>query len=43
VGIATTGAVHLPGAPYYLAALFVLGAFTVCWQVTRPPEPVLAE
>jgi DHA1 family tetracycline resistance protein-like MFS transporter len=41
-GIAVTAAVHLPGAPYYLSALFVTGALFVCWQVTRP-VPVLAE
>jgi DHA1 family tetracycline resistance protein-like MFS transporter len=34
--IATGGVIYLPGAPYYLAAVFVLGALIVCWQVTRP-------
>jgi DHA1 family tetracycline resistance protein-like MFS transporter len=42
-GIVQTGALHLPGAPYYLAALFVTGALVVCWQITRPPVPALAE
>jgi len=45
IGIAHAGLIHLPGAPYYLAAVFVVGALMVCWQVTRvrAPEPVLAE
>jgi DHA1 family tetracycline resistance protein-like MFS transporter len=34
--IAAGGVIYLPGAPYYLAAVFVLGALIVCWQVTRP-------
>ena len=34
--IAAGGLLYLPGAPYYLAALFVTGALFVCWQVTRP-------
>jgi DHA1 family tetracycline resistance protein-like MFS transporter len=41
-GITQTGLMHLPGAPYYVAALFVTGAMFVCWQVTRP-IPALAE
>jgi len=28
---------HLPGAPYLLAALLLLGAICVAWRVTRPP------
>jgi DHA1 family tetracycline resistance protein-like MFS transporter len=43
LGISGVGGIHLPGAPYYLAALFVLGAFATCWQASRLPEPVLAE
>jgi DHA1 family tetracycline resistance protein-like MFS transporter len=43
IGIARAGLIHLPGAPYYLAAFFVIGALTVGWQITRPPQPVLAE
>jgi DHA1 family tetracycline resistance protein-like MFS transporter len=42
-GITRAGAAHLPGAPYYLAALFVTAAFGVCWQITRAAIPVLAE
>lgn len=40
--IASGATVHIPGAPYYLAALFVAGALFVCWQVTRP-VPAMAE
>jgi DHA1 family tetracycline resistance protein-like MFS transporter len=45
IGIVHAGLIHLPGAPYYLAALFVIGAMLVCWQVARVyrPEPALAE
>ena len=43
IGIMHAGLIHLPGAPYYLAALFVIGALFVCWQITRPAVPVLAE
>jgi DHA1 family tetracycline resistance protein-like MFS transporter len=45
IGIAHVGLIHLPGAPYYLAAMLVVGAMTVCWHITRMsvPEPVLAE
>jgi DHA1 family tetracycline resistance protein-like MFS transporter len=42
-GIAKGRFLYLPGAPYYLAALLVVGAFSVSWQVTRSPEPALAE
>jgi DHA1 family tetracycline resistance protein-like MFS transporter len=34
-GISRTSGIHLPGAPYYLAALFVLGALFVCLQVVQ--------
>jgi DHA1 family tetracycline resistance protein-like MFS transporter len=27
---------HLPGAPYLLAALLLIGAICVAWRVTRP-------
>jgi DHA1 family tetracycline resistance protein-like MFS transporter len=40
--IASHAAIHLPGAPYYLAALLVAGALFVCWQITRP-VPAMAE
>ncbi|MDB5394133.1 MAG: transporter [Rhodospirillales bacterium] len=40
--IASNATAHIPGAPYYLAALFVAGALCVCWQVTRP-LPAMAE
>ena len=45
IGIVHAGLIHLPGAPYYLAALFVVGSMAVCWQITRVrrPEPVPAE
>jgi MFS transporter, DHA1 family, tetracycline resistance protein len=40
--IASNATIHIPGAPYYLAALFIAGALIVCWQVTRP-VPAMAE
>jgi DHA1 family tetracycline resistance protein-like MFS transporter len=43
LAIAHAQLLHLPGAPYYLAALFVTGAMLVCRQVTRPAVPALAE
>jgi len=45
IGIMHAGVIHLPGAPYYLAALFVVGAMAVCWQITRArrAEPAMAE
>jgi DHA1 family tetracycline resistance protein-like MFS transporter len=35
-GITHSGVLHIPGAPYYVAALFVTGALFVCWPLTRP-------
>jgi DHA1 family tetracycline resistance protein-like MFS transporter len=40
--IAAHAILHLPGAPYYLAALFVAGALFVCWRVTRPARVAAA-
>ena len=40
--IAAHAILHLPGAPYYLASLFVAGALFVCWRVTRPVAVVPA-
>ncbi len=40
--VAASGALHIPGAPYYLAALFVVGALTACVPLMRP-APVAAE
>lgn len=42
VAIAPGGVVHLPGAPYFLAAMLVAGAFIVSWRVGRP-EAIVAE
>jgi DHA1 family tetracycline resistance protein-like MFS transporter len=36
------GGFHLPGIPYYLAALFIVGALSVVSSIARP-APVLAE
>jgi DHA1 family tetracycline resistance protein-like MFS transporter len=40
--IASSSRLHIPGAPYYLAGLFVAAALVVCWQIARP-VPATAE
>ena len=40
--VAASGAMHVPGAPYYLASLFVVGATIACIPLIRP-TPVTAE
>jgi DHA1 family tetracycline resistance protein-like MFS transporter len=40
--IVAPGWLHIPGAPYYLASLFVIGALIACLPLIRP-VPVAAE
>ncbi len=40
--VAASGAMHVPGAPYYLASLFVVGALIACIPLMRP-VPTAAE
>jgi DHA1 family tetracycline resistance protein-like MFS transporter len=35
VAISPRWALHFPGAPYWLAAVLMLGSFTIAWSVTR--------
>ena len=39
--IVAPGVFHLPGAPYFLSALLVVGAFCVCLGMAKP-QPVMA-
>ena len=34
--VGAEGGAHLPGAPFLLATLLLLGALAVAWRVTRP-------
>jgi DHA1 family tetracycline resistance protein-like MFS transporter len=34
---------HLPGAPYWLAAALMVGSLSIAWNVTRKAAPVVAE
>jgi MFS transporter, DHA1 family, tetracycline resistance protein len=36
----SAGRSRLPGAPYWLAAMLMMGAFLIAWNVVRKSEPV---
>jgi DHA1 family tetracycline resistance protein-like MFS transporter len=40
VAISAGRSTRLPGAPYWLAAMLMMGAFLIAWNVVRKSEPV---
>jgi DHA1 family tetracycline resistance protein-like MFS transporter len=43
VAISPRWALHFPGAPYWLAAVLMLGSFTIAWSVTRRGVGAIAQ
>jgi len=43
IAISPRNALHVPGAPYFLAAGFVAAAFAICWPVVQPAALAVAE
>jgi DHA1 family tetracycline resistance protein-like MFS transporter len=43
VAISPRWGLHFPGAPYWLAAVLMLGSFTIAWSVTRRGVGAIAQ